>query len=408
MKFTQKASRTVISGILVLAFVFGGFPAIGLPEMIASGEADTYAGEGYSYVAPAEADQPESAVNTETAAAIFAPSSAALTAPDDKSVFNGCSYKVFDQAMNWSAAKAYCESLGGHLATITSSEERVFAESIAKNGSLARYWLGGTDEGTEGDWLWITGEPWAYEYWASGQPDNAWGGQNYLLMDGPGRGWAWDDSRVDEYSGGVGFICEWDYVDTPDEPNPDFVVQDGILIAYSGPGGVITIPDGVAEIAGSVFRNNTTIIGVAFNEGLLRIGNYAFAGCANLLSLTLNQGLLTIGDYAFYGDNKISGALTIPDTVTSIGQYAFANCASFTGNLVIPGSVTTIGNGAFANCTGLNGTLTLSYGILTIGQDAFYGCSKLTGDLIIPDSVTSLGNSGAFYSCSGFNGRLKL
>ena len=38
--------------------------------------------------------------------------------------------------MTWTEAKAYCESLGGHLATITSAGEQAFIESIINNESV--------------------------------------------------------------------------------------------------------------------------------------------------------------------------------------------------------------------------------------------------------------------------------
>lgn len=39
---------------------------------------------------------------------------------------NGHRYQLFDTSMSWNEAEAYCESLGGHLATITSVEEQQY------------------------------------------------------------------------------------------------------------------------------------------------------------------------------------------------------------------------------------------------------------------------------------------
>ncbi|MGN0486576.1 MAG: hypothetical protein ACI4GB_05015 [Acutalibacteraceae bacterium] len=46
-----------------------------------------------------------------------------VSAADDTATFNGHTYQRFDESMTWKEAKAYCESLGGYLATITSSAE---------------------------------------------------------------------------------------------------------------------------------------------------------------------------------------------------------------------------------------------------------------------------------------------
>ncbi|MCL1808755.1 MAG: leucine-rich repeat protein [Clostridiales bacterium] len=232
----------------------------------------------------------------------------------------------------------------------------------------------------------------------------------------------------------------------------DFIIQDGVLLAYLGAGGEVELPDGVLEIGMAAFQGNPSVTGVVFNEGLTRIGayafqnctglealelpptteqvgDYAFQGCTNLASLTLNNGLSAIGTYAFSGDSKIAslavpGSLTafgsyafngcagmktlaLGDGVAAIGDYAFQNCTGLLGGLEVPGSVRTIGNYAFSGCTNFDGALTLTSGIETIGNYAFRNCSKLNGEIVIPDSVTSIGTY-AFYGCAGFNGELQL
>jgi len=130
---------------------------------------------------------------------------------------NGHRYKVFDLNMTWYEAKAYCENLGGHLATITSQEEQDLINTLIKNGSSNFYWLGATDEIIEGDWRWITGEKWGYTNWDSSQPDNHSGidgvEENYLTLRSNGR-WndlqAIGDSRDSASLAFAGFICEWE------------------------------------------------------------------------------------------------------------------------------------------------------------------------------------------------------
>ena len=81
----------------------------------------------------------------------------------------------------------------------------------------------------------------------------------------------------------------------------DFVIQDGKLKKYTGPGGDVVIPDGVKSI-----------------------GEYAFSRCSPLISVT------------------------IPESVTSFG-----GCASSLTSITIPASVVKIGSSAFRNCPGL-------------------------------------------------------
>ena len=59
--------------------------------------------------------------------------------------FKGHYYMLFDLGgLTWEEAVAYCENIGGHLATITSDDEQSFVESLTVSGVRIDYWLGGT------------------------------------------------------------------------------------------------------------------------------------------------------------------------------------------------------------------------------------------------------------------------
>jgi hypothetical protein len=98
---------------------------------------------------------------------------------------NGHYYQaVFAPGITWSAASLTASNLGGYLATLTSSQENAFVFSlVAPNTDLWYYnvhwwgpWLGGVQPPGSpepaGGWRWITGEPFNYSNWASGQPNN--------------------------------------------------------------------------------------------------------------------------------------------------------------------------------------------------------------------------------------------
>ena len=111
--------------------------------------------------------------------------------------FNNHTYKIFEEVVDWHTAKKYCENIGGHLATITSSEEQDFIEKLLPE-SHDYYWLGGTDEDDEGNFTWITGEPFSYSNWCVNNPG---GSENFIGIlarpdnfDGYNqeRGW-WND-----------------------------------------------------------------------------------------------------------------------------------------------------------------------------------------------------------------------
>lgn len=130
---------------------------------------------------------------------------------------NGHQYAIINDSIFWGDAKSYCENIGGHLATITSQEEQDFINQIMKGAPKDAYWLGATDEVTEGTWKWITDENFNYTFWDYGEPNNAWGGtEHYLgLYNTSQHMLVWNDFREDaSLAGTMGFICEWEVVNT--------------------------------------------------------------------------------------------------------------------------------------------------------------------------------------------------
>jgi hypothetical protein len=85
--------------------------------------------------------------------------------------FSNHTYIAVSGPFTWHQAKADAEARGGYLATITSKDE---LDHIASLNAFPKdaYWLGGTDEGHEGTWVWVTGEPWDFTWWAPNEPNN--------------------------------------------------------------------------------------------------------------------------------------------------------------------------------------------------------------------------------------------
>lgn len=139
--------------------------------------------------------------------------------PSDAVKYNGHYYYIYEDVLTWEEAKKYCESKGGHLVTITSKEEQEFIEKYIndKGYGKVRFWIGATDKEKEGEWKWVTGEPFEYSNWGKKVPDNNLDNQDFALICnyenntyGIKKG-QWDDidnesiSDVKTY-----FICEFD------------------------------------------------------------------------------------------------------------------------------------------------------------------------------------------------------
>ena len=217
-----------------------------------------------------------------------------------------------------------------------------------------------------------------------------------------------------------------------------------IISAYSGAGGVVTVP---SQLGGypvrkvgngypSIFASNSnSVTSIIIPNSVTSIGDYAFYGYLSLNSVTIPNSVTNIGAYAFAGDSiGINGSMqlssiAIPDSVTNIGEKAFFRCTKLT-NVIIGNGVTSIEAGAFYSCSSLTSvtlpnslktiglfdqfggspesgvfaycsnltSINIGNGVTTIGKNSFLGCSSLTS-IAIPPSVTVIGDS-AFFGCS--------
>lgn len=113
-------------------------------------------------------------------------------------------YALVTKAANFKAAEKKAGKYGGHLAEVSSTEENqeifdaitgqlkpsAYRKTTASDGGGAPYvWLGGSDQESEGDWIWQkSGQRISLDLaeWGSGalgaEPDNFDGSQNYLAL----------------------------------------------------------------------------------------------------------------------------------------------------------------------------------------------------------------------------------
>lgn len=148
--------------------------------------------------------------------------------PEDAPTFNGHTYYLYT-GYTWQEAEDYCESVGGHLVTITSQEEMDFIvnDLESKSEKANCYWVGLQRDGDS--WKWITDEPFSYSNWAENEPNNYKDngenvvhlfGKEYTDDKGTKRVGTWNDVTNEgaEYISdfytlnNFGYICEWDSV----------------------------------------------------------------------------------------------------------------------------------------------------------------------------------------------------
>jgi len=220
----------------------------------------------------------------------------------------------------------------------------------------------------------------------------------------------------------------------------DFVVEDNILVLYTGNELHIEIPASL-NIKGirSAFAHSS-IISVVIPEQV-EIIEWAFYNCYYLQSITVapnNRNFTSVDGVLFnkavtelvhFPQGK-TGSYTIPSTITAIDWRFFSGCSSLT-SISIPASISTIEN-AFTSCDGLTsitvdpnnrnfasadgvlfnktmtefvwfpnakgGSYTIPNTITRIGDSAFSHRNRLTS-VTIPNTVTRIGDY-AFSNCT--------
>lgn len=212
----------------------------------------------------------------------------------------------------------------------------------------------------------------------------------------------------------------------------DFVIENGVLTKYTGPGGDVVIPDGTIGIGKYTFWRCASLTSISIPDSITEIGMSTFWGCANLQSVTLPASITNIGHAAFSGceslnvihvdeknvnyvtdsygvlfDKKqctllwapvtIADGYVIPDSVTRIDEGAFEYCINLS-KITIPNGVKKIDSRAFCGCTGLV-SIAVPNSVTDIGCHAFYDCSNLT-HITLPDGIKKIAKE-AFHGCRG-------
>lgn len=130
----------------------------------------------------------------------------------------GSRYRLVDDGLSFDEAESRCEQAGGHLAVVTSEEENKLITSLLYGSATKNCYLLGARQNEYGTFEWITGDPFTYTHWSSGEPNNE---EEDILMiygKGPDSGsyvGEWNDtmdySEIDFYGiEDLGYICEWE------------------------------------------------------------------------------------------------------------------------------------------------------------------------------------------------------
>ena len=154
----------------------------------------------------------------------------------------------------------------------------------------------------------------------------------------------------------------------------DLIVENGVLLFYLGPGGAVTIPDGITHIGDRAFYRRSDITAITVPDGVVSIGNHAFSGCSRLADITLTNNITSIGAYAFYDCARLS-SITIPAGISIIETHTFYLCTRL-NNVRIPDTVTDIDSYAFASCPKLE-IIKIPSSVVHMSENVFSECPKV-------------------------------
>lgn len=131
----------------------------------------------------------------------------------------------------------------------------------------------------------------------------------------------------------------------------DFVIENGAVKKYTGPGGDVVIPEDVTAIGASAFRCCGSLKSVTISESVTYIGASAFRDCDNLSNVVIPGSVTFLGDGAFLGCKRLHSMVILKGMV-SIGNWAFADCVGLR-SIVIPESATSMGDWTLGGCLAL-------------------------------------------------------
>ena len=143
--------------------------------------------------------------------------------------------------------------------------------------------------------------------------------------------------------------------------NKDFVIENGVLKQYTGPGGRW------------LFRRGH------------KNGDDAFLGCTNLTQITIPDSVTEIGEFAFQDCTGLTD-VTLPNEIQVL-NHTFEGCTGLK-HIKLPNHLKWVWNGVFKGCSALE-ELSFPQGVKDICFDSFEGCTHLKR-IALPESVQSV------------------
>ena len=139
---------------------------------------------------------------------------------------NGNNYALTDRPGTWHQAEAQAVSYGGNLVAVNDAAENAW---LVSTFGTDLYWIGFTDEASEGTWAWSNGDPVTYTNWLPGEPNNAQD-EDWAHINWAGNAGGWND-----WEAGAGYTDKFEVFHAQNDSYPTL----GIMEVPSA-----SVPDG--------------------------------------------------------------------------------------------------------------------------------------------------------------------
>lgn len=250
---------------------------------------------------------------------------------------------------SWDDAVRFCQNMGGHMATITSSKENaaVFNYMTSLGYKNAFFGLCRTDKNV--DWKWVNDQKVFYTNWGYGEPNCENGVEFYAMFYYKYPNGTWNDGDFLKdltREGSVQIICEWDNgIDEEIEyPNiKTFSVDDFKysvtdirkatvkVVGYTGSSTKVELPSyvkynhitfKVVTIGKNAFKDNRYMQEFKSPKTVETVEENAFKNCSALKKVTFNQ-VKTLNKNMFKGDKALKNITIKTDKKLSVKKKAF-------------------------------------------------------------------------------------
>ena len=166
--------------------------------------------------------------------------------------------------------------------------------------------------------------------------------------------------------------------------NPDFIIEQGVLVKYIGVSRDVIVPDTARAIGMLAFYQQSSLKKIVLPDSVTELQG-SFAGCFNLETLVLSDNIRKISAGAFKDCVSLT-TIVLPRNLQTIESMAFSNCKSLT-SIEIPRAVAFLDFATFYGCESLE--TVGCYKGSKLHKNAFAECPKLS-TLVILDPKTGV------------------